>query len=857
MKQTALKYAEWGLSIIPARLEDKTPAVGGSWKGFQQAIAAESDIVRWFGNSNNQIAIVCGKVSGNLEVIDFDNHFGDIEEIFNSWKQVVGDTMPELLEKLVIEKSQSGGFHVFYRSEKIDGNHKLARRRISDAKVDTIIETRGEGGYVLVAPSKGYTLVQNDFSQVPTISEDERECLLSIASSYNEVDTEKANSKIYQLRPVDLERPGDDFNSRGNHRDLLVEYGWTLSHTVGDKEFWRRPDKKKGVSATFNVVADKLYVFSSNAYPFEDGRTYDKFAIYTVLKFGDTSAEAFKNATKELAEKGYGKPSQAVRKKDKAVATKVNKAKNECVNAEEGTDTAMGEDEVAEWKLGIDLPKKTIFWYEDVDSKGKPKLFLVKSHLINFLEYHGFYKYWIDKNLSVFVHIVNNVVTEETPETIIDFLKSSILDFPFEVTESFNKYNLWETVLQSIQKVSGANFLATISARDIKFLEDTKTEAYIPFKNGIVRVSKDSEDPIAIPYKEFNGCIWKDSIIQRNFKLIVAAHDTSESLFGQFLEKVCSPKNKEYPDDRDKRVCDEDRLLSLISSIGYLCHTYKDPTVTKAIIYCEEAIADYDESNGRTGKGLTFNAVSKIRKHHLYNGKQVDFNDKFFFQDIQQDTRLMVFDDVRKKFDFEALFSILTEGISVERKGQKPFKITFPKSPKVLITTNSVISNDSGSHRARKFEIEFSDYFSADYTPFDEFGEYMFETGWGEEGEQWDRFYSFMLYCIKTYLDCGLVDYEKVNLDERKLREDVPEEFIDFAFEEVGKIKEGRTIYRDEIYDNFTNIYPIYGPKGKQERSQKVTTRWFSKVLKFCKLQTKEQIDRVDAKKKTGWKLVA
>ena len=854
MKEIALKYAEWGLSIIPARLEDKTPAVGGSWKGFQQAIAAESDIVRWFGNSNNQIAIVCGKVSGNLEVLDFDNHFGDIEEIFNSWKQIVSDTIPELLEKLIIEKSQSGGFHVFYRSEKIDGNHKLARRRMSESKVDTIIETRGEGGYVLVAPSKGYTLLQNDFSKVPTISDAERECLLSVAASFNEVDTEKANSKIYQLRPVDLERPGDDFNSRGNHRDLLVEYGWTLSHTAGDKEYWRRPDKNKGVSATFNVVADKLYVFSSNAYPFEDGKTYDRFAIYTVLKFGDTSAESFKNATKELAKKGYGKPVSQKERKTKNSITIKNKPAEDSDDSEDiPSDNVSLED----WKFESDLPNKAIFWYEGEDSKGKPKLFLVKSNLINFLEHHGFYKYWIDKNLSVFVRIIDNIVTEETAETIIDFLKSAILNFPFEVTFSFNKHNLWESVLQSIRTVAGANFLATISAKEIKFLEDTKTEAYIPFKNGIVRVSKDSDNPVIIPYKDFDGCIWKDAIIQRKFSLIPEAEDTGNSVFGRFLEKVCSPKNKEYPDDRTKRICDEDRLISLMSSIGYLCHTYKDPTITKAIIYCEEAIADYDESNGRTGKGLTFNAISKIRKHHLYNGKQVDFNDKFFFQDIQQDTRLMVFDDVRKKFDFEALFSILTEGISVERKGQKPFKIPFVRSPKVLITTNSVISNDSGSHRARKFEIEFSDYFSADYTPFDEFQEYMFEQGWGDEGEQWDRFYSFMLYCVKTYLDCGLSEYEKVNLDERKLREDIPEEFLDFAFEEVGKIKEGETIYKDELFERFTNIYPMFGPKGKQEKSQRHTTKWFMRVLKFYKLTITEDDNRKGSARKRGWKLVA
>jgi len=133
----------------------------------------------------------------------------------------------------------------------------------------------------------------------------------------------------------------------------------------------------------------------------------------------------------------------------------------------------------------------------------------------------------------------------------------------------------------------------------------------------------------------------------------------------------------------------------------------------------------------------------------------------------------------------------------------------------------------------------------------------MFESGWGDNSPEWDRFYSFMIACISVYLELGLTDYNKVNLDERKLRVEVPEEFLDFATEEVGKLKEGQTIYRDDIFEGFATQYPIYGPKGKLEKTQKVTTRWFLKLLKFYKVEIKDQDDRIDAKRKKGWKLVA
>jgi predicted P-loop ATPase len=67
---------------------------------------------------------------------------------------------------------------------------------------------------------------------------------------------------------------------------------------------WRRPGKNHGgPSATFNFEGiDKLYVFSSNAAPFEAGTSYDKFAIYTLLEHGGD----FAASAKQLLKDGYG-----------------------------------------------------------------------------------------------------------------------------------------------------------------------------------------------------------------------------------------------------------------------------------------------------------------------------------------------------------------------------------------------------------------------------------------------------------------------------------------------------------------------------------------------------------------------
>ena len=94
------------------------------------------------------------------------------------------------------------------------------------------------------------------------------------------------------------DRPGDEFNRRGDWSAILTGHGWTVDHTSGGVTYWTRPGKGRGTSATTGKCktegsGDLLYVFSSNAYPFEAEAAYSKFAALTFLNHnGDFSAAA-------------------------------------------------------------------------------------------------------------------------------------------------------------------------------------------------------------------------------------------------------------------------------------------------------------------------------------------------------------------------------------------------------------------------------------------------------------------------------------------------------------------------------------------------------------------------------------
>ena len=135
--EIAQEYLAAGLSVLPASRQKKHPVLK-AWTEYQTRLPEEQEVKKWFSTRRDALCVVCGKVSGNLEVIDFDNH----GELYDAWKTFVPE---ELLSRLVIERSQSGGFHVTYRCEnEICGNLKLAVGMRDDRRT-TLIETRGEG----------------------------------------------------------------------------------------------------------------------------------------------------------------------------------------------------------------------------------------------------------------------------------------------------------------------------------------------------------------------------------------------------------------------------------------------------------------------------------------------------------------------------------------------------------------------------------------------------------------------------------------------------------------------------------------------------------------------------------------
>lgn len=316
LRSIAESYLAAGLCVLPANVREKRPTLA-HWKRAQKQLPDSRELDRWFRASPG-ICIVTGQVSGNLEILDFDAE----GELFWKWHERVATDNPELADRLVIERTQSGGFHVVYRCEEpVCRSMKLAQRRqvVPDGSpvtisgkvykprfqdgewfvILTLIETRGEGGLFLCHPTPGYELQQKQLTEIPTITGSEREFLLQSAWELGEYFQPPESAPVSSEAPSG--RPGDDFNERGDVAALLQKHGWTLVRG-GSNEYWRRPGKTDSWSATLKNRV--FYVFSSNAAPFEPGIAYSPFATYATLEHaGDFTA-----AASALRAEGYGGP---------------------------------------------------------------------------------------------------------------------------------------------------------------------------------------------------------------------------------------------------------------------------------------------------------------------------------------------------------------------------------------------------------------------------------------------------------------------------------------------------------------------------------------------------------------------
>lgn len=336
-----------GCSVVPIRPDgQKRPYM--AWSGLQQHRATADEVRMWFQGmySDPGVAVICGKVSENLEMLELEGRAYNQENLLlittACYEAGVGDLWTLLLNGGYAETTPAGGLHLLYRitdhqvppnervasrpalpEEYTDQEQSLAEKNGNWVPLRVLAETRGEGGYVIVAPSSGrchpsgkpWVSLKGNPGTMLSISWAQR-CLIHQAiRSALHVATSHDLAVVPEERAAQVERdpdaplsPVEDFNERASwHDDWFVGQGWTVHHQGANGEiFWCRPGKdpseQHAASTGVRVGGqDCLYVWSTST-SLNTETPLTKFMVYAHYLFNDN----YSAAAKHLQRNGYG-----------------------------------------------------------------------------------------------------------------------------------------------------------------------------------------------------------------------------------------------------------------------------------------------------------------------------------------------------------------------------------------------------------------------------------------------------------------------------------------------------------------------------------------------------------------------
>ena len=432
------------------------------------------------------------------------------------------------------------------------------------------------------------------------------------------------------------------------------------------------------------------------------------------------------------------------------------------------------------------------FWFTTCDKSGKEKVTIDALKYKFFLERNGYKKHYPnDTQKPTWVYINSNKVRITSVEIIKDFVLNYLLDKKeFEVWNYCAKY----------QNLFNENFLLMLESIDLKMLNDDRHKSYIAYKNGVLEVTKN--ECKLIDYIDVDFYIWENHILDRDFVVL----DEFDNDYKTFIKNISN--ESELPTE---------------SVIGYLISTYKNRSNNKAIILNDEVISENPE--GGTGKGVFVQGISQIRKTSIIDGKLFDGKKSFPYQTVSLDTKILVFDDVIKNFNFEEKFSLVTEGLTLERKNKDAIKLNVHESPKLVISTNYAIRGEGNSHDRRRYELEIAQYYGKDLTPEDEFKRQLFDD-W--DITDFQKFDNYMVYCLQLFLSSGLVKQNAKNIKMRKFIAESSMEFYEFI-KDPEVVLQNERLDKKIIFDKFVEEYPDF----KKWLTRKKFNLWVQKYCSF------------------------
>ena len=698
-------YLDNGVSIIPVR--DKPQTYNGReysiksaypWKKWQSEIISKSELLYLMTEKYDTIGygIVCGAVSGNLEVIDVDvkNWAGIDAMLFQDLKSFY----PELFERLRITQTPSKGYHILYRiaDHEPEGNLKFAWK---EGAKEAAIESRGNGGYIAAASQMGYKVVKDN--PIPVITWEERCAIIAICKGYNQqIKVATITHQSQQKSDYYDQNPFDHFNGSPAAENVLTDNGWKVKKSNNNFIWFTRPDAKtNGIDASFNRSKRCYYIFTSST-TFEPSKGYNPITALSLLQHGGDKKKTYA----WLCDNGYG-----IIKEKKQRTLAQNAARKGYVLP------ANVSEETKQLAVSLsgelqELHPHGTYWDYDEDGKmtiNREKLLLVSNYL-------GF-RYYKGNVVRIIGYLIHKIEEREYQDVMKDYIREP------DNEECLKILNAIEAFLESHGKYTMKRL--PILTEDL-ILKDTEHVCYKFFTNGYLSI--DRNNITFLEYDALEMLIWAEKLQSRNY---------NKGEGGKYVEFLNLAIGEEH-------IPHTQRIL------GFLCHEYKDETTGYIIVLTEQCRNPKD--GGGSGKNVFCSLLKHTTTYTSKPGAQTKFDEKFFQSWNGQ--RIFCISDVPKNFDFSFLKEPSTGSFIWKKLFKDEVEVSNEEAPKFIVQTNFSYEVTDGGLRRRIMPIEFTNFFTNCGGLDVHFGCH-FPKGWTKD--DWAGFDNFIAASIQKWLQSG------------------------------------------------------------------------------------------------------
>ncbi len=244
------------------------------------------------------------------------------------------------------------------------------------------------------------------------------------------------------------------------------------------------------------------------------------------------------------------------------------------------------------------------------------------SRLVKFLDEQGFGNFQtVDGRVQNFTLFFNDngVLQLHSPNSVkrwlIDYVEKdekTVLETKDDIQDKLTKLNptTMSNYLQSLSIWSEKDFN---DSKRLNIFRDDSENCYIPFKNGVVHITKTEIKLVPRESLIDKGVIWESSILPHYVGILDKYMMTESNVFRDYIRYGLKKDIEPLPKHNDINLgTDNDRyketLEAFETAFGYLIHSYNPPQEQKVVVFID-VDSSPDRTEGGNGKSLSMEQI--------------------------------------------------------------------------------------------------------------------------------------------------------------------------------------------------------------------------------------------------------